>query len=524
MFGSEKKSNLSQIAAPSILLICLVIGSILRLDHIALRPFWLDEANAANLLHVASWSKISAAESCPIYVIISDGWSGFWGDSERSLRMLSAIFSLGSIIAAYPLGKELFGRKAGLWSAFLMAVNYFSIFYAIQARQYSFIIFVSLLSGLALLKLSRRRSLINIFSYILINVISAYSHPWMFLLIGAHLVWVALFERKLLRILLPSLLVVLSAAIPYLISLLRFAGNGINDWISIPSLSAIGETFDYFTYGSGWLFVITGSIGAFLLIFKIRKKEQSQNISYSIEEDVSQLKQDLPGLAFSLCCLLLPILTGWLISQFIPLYVPGRYEAVALPGFILLAAFLLSRFRNPVFISLLALILFFSSYAQVRAEKQAILSETVNDRTVAEAVISAAANGDLVIFTDLSGPSFQYYSSRIGSTKRIRQEYFPAEMAAHPAAQRSYVSVEDKRMLSAEAQELASKIAQEKTERDFSVWVLSMDSNPASQTLSAELAKSLTLEESDKLYGSRLFPDGPEAVAPLHLQEVLRFR
>jgi uncharacterized membrane protein len=504
-----------------ILVGCFLLATALRVHHIALRPFWLDEAHTANLLPSASLAFAVQTDSCPAYFILMQGWSSFFDNSELSLRLLSTIFSLFSIFAIYLLGKQLFSRKIGLWCAFLLAINYFSIFYAIQSRQYSLIILISALSSFFLAKFLKEQKKSQLVLYAFFLTFGIYLHPWMLLVAGGHFLWVVMTKKTSLKIFSLAGFFIFLATIPYLQKLLAFKNAGVNDWISPPTLITFKETFHYFVYGSGWLYLLLGIITLFATFFAFKKTEQLEKISYSIEENKFNA-ENIFGFYFILTCLFLPIISAWIISQFFPFYVPGRYEAPVLPAFILLCAFLFSQFKSEKTIALTVSLLLLFSYYSVDADKKSIALLKVNDRTVTEKIVATATTGDTIIFTGLSRPSFDYYLPRVSlENKEFNLIYFPGEMAMHPATQSIRELLKKKPAIETEANNLAQTLKNKKN--TSSIWVLYNLNNPISEILLEALKRDFSLKEKISLYHSHLFPNDASAVAPLHFQEILRF-
>ncbi len=241
------------------ILSCLVLGGFLRFHHIALRPLWLDEANSANFLNYSIrslWQHLAGAESAPAYVYALKIWSFAFGNSEFGIRSFSATLGLLSIIAIYFLGKSFFGRKAGLWSSFLLAVNYFAVFYSIQARQYSMVILVSITSGYFFHQLLKKDRLIFWFPFIFSSALGTYLHPWFFLLFIAQFLWILFFGRSIFWKWVIAYFAVFVISFPWLKILLYYRNSGVNDWIKPPSLGALYQTFNKFLLGSGWLIIL----------------------------------------------------------------------------------------------------------------------------------------------------------------------------------------------------------------------------------------------------------------------------
>ncbi|HEY9867981.1 MAG TPA: glycosyltransferase family 39 protein [Candidatus Obscuribacterales bacterium] len=82
----------------------------------------------------------------PLYPVLLNRWMALFGQSDLSVRSLSAVVSLLSIGAVYWCARLAFGARAALLSALLQAVSPFDIHYAQEARMYSLTVLLSTLS------------------------------------------------------------------------------------------------------------------------------------------------------------------------------------------------------------------------------------------------------------------------------------------------------------------------------------------------------------------------------------------
>ncbi len=131
------------------------LGLLLRLWHLTSISLWHDEAFSALLIKY-SWGemmhRIGLDVHPPLYYIFLRFWSYVFGHSLFSLRGMSVLFGVGTIIAVYYLVNYAFGnRKAALLAALLVAVNPFQVQYVTEARMYTMGAFFAIAAALALL-------------------------------------------------------------------------------------------------------------------------------------------------------------------------------------------------------------------------------------------------------------------------------------------------------------------------------------------------------------------------------------
>jgi len=127
----------------------LVLALAVRLIGIASRPIWYDEAFAvlfaekgleAMLIGTLSPVGTAAADVHPLgYYTLLWGWMGLFGESLLSVRALSVIASLVTIIVTYFLARELFSSPTAIAASILVALSPFQVHYGQEIRMYAFL-------------------------------------------------------------------------------------------------------------------------------------------------------------------------------------------------------------------------------------------------------------------------------------------------------------------------------------------------------------------------------------------------
>lgn len=171
----------SRAGASLILSLLTLIGLLSRAYRLCHYPVWLDEATT---YHVAKhgimamlriFDKPSFIKDPPIYYFITHIFLAL-SDSTASLRMSALLFGVAGIPAIYLLGKGLAGKRAGFFAAFLLILSSFHLYYSQEARAYTLLLLMSVLSINAFLSLLRRPTRNAWILYTSIVVISLYSH------------------------------------------------------------------------------------------------------------------------------------------------------------------------------------------------------------------------------------------------------------------------------------------------------------------------------------------------------------
>ena len=137
------------------------------------QSLWRDEAYSAILAKnsLIDIVKITINDTMPpLYHFILHFWIKIFGFSEASLRTPSFIFYLMLIAAVYFFVKEVFkSNRSALFAGVLTAVNPFIFVYAFEARMYTLLMLLSVLSMWFFL--TKRWAF-----YVLVTVLALYTH------------------------------------------------------------------------------------------------------------------------------------------------------------------------------------------------------------------------------------------------------------------------------------------------------------------------------------------------------------
>ena len=94
----------------------------------------------------------------PLYYYLLHFWVALAGNSELSVRFLSAVSGILTVLVTYQIGRRSFGLWSGVAAAFLVATSPFLVFYSRLPRMYSLLAFLAALSILSLLSFSNSRT------------------------------------------------------------------------------------------------------------------------------------------------------------------------------------------------------------------------------------------------------------------------------------------------------------------------------------------------------------------------------
>lgn len=136
-----------------VLIALLLLALLLRLYSLGSESFWFDESYSVAFAQ-RSLSELSIFHLAGLpfsdrnfYHLLLHFWLPIAG-SDTMLRLPSALAGWGSVLFLYALGKTLFDRTVGLWSAALLAVSPLHVWYSQEARMYIFTALFSVASVL----------------------------------------------------------------------------------------------------------------------------------------------------------------------------------------------------------------------------------------------------------------------------------------------------------------------------------------------------------------------------------------
>ena len=400
----------------TLLLGVLSVAVILRLLCLGKESLWLDEVTSVQRARL-DWPSLASVlfEQDPnmgLYYILLHLWKDV-GDSEQAVRSLSVIAAVATIPVLYLLATRMFGRRVGLTSAVLLAVNAFHVRYAQEARAYSQLVFLVSLSSLlfvgSILAPSRPRWV----SYVATSACAIYSHVFAVLVLAAH--WTSLLFLRARRAPAEALLVshVATAVLvlPLVVAAFRVGGRTV-DWVPPPDLGSAVRLFSALTGAGGFEFPsdvgelasVPGAVRLLILagyftacgaatLAMLRAWSSAQRWCY----------------IFLFTWLFVPIVLAYVVSVFKPVVI-SYYLLVSLPPLTVLAATGLCAIRDPrrftvalaVFVTLAALGVA-SYYLHFQKEDW---------REATRHILTRARANDAIVFYRVRSP-FDWYRERL---------------------------------------------------------------------------------------------------------------
>ncbi len=147
-----------------------------------------------------------------------------FGDARTWIRVPSIILGAATVPLTYLLGVRTLNRRAGLFAAAVAAISPFAVFYGTEARAYATLMFLVVLSTLALLialDSGRRRWLVL---YVAAATLVLYAHYSGVFVVAAQALWALATHRERFRELLIANVAIALAYLPWVPSFL-FQGD-----------------------------------------------------------------------------------------------------------------------------------------------------------------------------------------------------------------------------------------------------------------------------------------------------------
>ena len=331
----------------SIFILILLVGALLRFHHLSRESLWLDEGHSVRMAGLPVFKmvqEIAANKHPPLYFLALHGWIRLFGDSEFSVRSLSVIFGILSIVMLYQTASLLFGKKTGLLAALLLTLSSFNLFYSQEARMYTLLTFLSLGSMYYFIKWLSGGKKWSFTCYLVFSMLLIYTQNFgIFIILAQNLYLVSLLLRPASRagthlkswIVLQGVLLVLY--LPWMGILIRqILSIDAASWrVLRPSWEGLWFSFQSFS-GSRWLLWLSIPPALYAVIsVTIRSRAEADGGG-----DASRRRwiigRDTERVYLLLVWLFALVLLPFLISQFTSsIYVHRATVVATLPWYIL---------------------------------------------------------------------------------------------------------------------------------------------------------------------------------------------
>lgn len=403
--------RLSRTTSYVILFGILLCHSALSFHALAAKTFWFDEGMSVGIVRLDFYNFLRILwrreGNMSLYYLALRLWMHF-GSSPAFVRSLSVIFSLGAVTAIYFLGRRLFNSTVGLIASTLLAFNAWEIRYAQEARSYTLMVLLCILSSLFFVRYIESSSRPDRRLYIALSTLSVYAHFYSGLLFAAHWCWLRSRDRQRAAAELRrtwSLIAVLAA--PVLI-FIAATGAGPLNWIQRPGITVLWKFVLDICGNGGPLLVAVYAVLCLLALLARRDPAQTWNIRLVV------------------LWIAVPLAIILVVSIARPLFVP-RYFFLCLPALCLLAAVGLFRLKTPLLIALaLSLLLGLCFRGDLSYYQNDFDIKRDDWRSATEYLRTHASARDAIIFHVAMGRMpYEYYKSLDSDVSTFPEVVYP---------------------------------------------------------------------------------------------------
>ncbi len=420
MEPQDKSLNKSTILAVAIL---VVAGAVLRLWHLDYQSLWLDEMHTMLFSDPDTswkdyWKIIGADVHPPLHYTLVKILFSTIAYTSIVARMVSAIAGILSIWTMFLLGREIYNNKLGLIAAFITTINYYTISFSQEARNYMLAFLLVTLSFLYLLRLLKTLKVKHSIWYGIYTLLLLYCHYYAVFIISSQILVGLIFffnEEKnnrlifIKRFLLSGAIVVVgfSPWIPFLSSVTEVKST----WIPMPSQSFMVEYFNEY-FGNSDLLKPLLLLCLLYYILSI----------FTTPGSDLKIKQKPLLLSLIVCSI-------WIIITYTLPYVRSltalpmlycRYTMVVLPAFIICIAYGILLISHPILRAIVIVTFLLLSFIDIGMSKAYYTS--ISKSQFREMVNNVAQNyRDNLLIVDEMSTQQKYYFKKMDIQPNITE-------------------------------------------------------------------------------------------------------
>ena len=328
----------------------MLAGAALRLFHVGKESLWLDEAFSVSIARTTITQIIDETSHDfhpPLYYVILYYWVHWLDSLDATARLLSVVFSLGTILATWALGRRLFGRTSALIAAALVAFSRFQIEFAQEARMYALLALLGAVASYCLIRWcalaverpNSRSRLGWLAAHAGMTALMTYTHVYSVFLIAGHAMTVAgeawhrrrAGGRRLVEHWFIAQLLVVAAFLPWL-SVLAWQFDSVQRGFWIGETHPSMVVWPFITYA--------GSVPLALVLVPFAAWGLMTTRSAAVSPSQSSARIVL--VPWLVCPIVLPLILSLVGS---PIFLP-KYTIAASVPFALLAGHGLARVRG----------------------------------------------------------------------------------------------------------------------------------------------------------------------------------
>jgi 4-amino-4-deoxy-L-arabinose transferase-like glycosyltransferase len=386
------------------LAVITAVVALLRFHALAARSFWFDEGVSVAIARLNWYNFVRILwrreANMALYYFLLHYWLLF-GSSEFFVRALSVLFAMASIPAMYWLGRRLFDARVGLIATSLLAVNAYHVQYSQDARSYSLMVLLCLLSSLFFLKCLAEPSRRNRAAYIFTSVLAVYAQFFALLLVLAQWLALRLLNHNLVSSRLKTDWRWIAFAISPILVFVATTGTGPLRWVPRPGPKQLWTFALHLTGNGGPLSLAAFTAACIAAMLVIWHQRRLRTFSW-----------DVWRYEFLLLWIFVPLLLTLAVSLVKPLFVP-RYFIFCLPALLLLMAYGITRFRSAWLAVPATLIVLILSFGGTSGYYRRDLDIDRDDwRGISQSLLNRTQPGDALMFhVPMGRMPYEFYRS-----------------------------------------------------------------------------------------------------------------
>jgi uncharacterized membrane protein len=312
-----------------------IFNVLLKISFLDSQPFWYDEIvsvkatllDFGHIKHISEWDN-----NPPFYYYCLWVWAKLFGISEFKIRLLSVLFNSTSACLLFHFAKKHIGLLAGICASVLFSLHGFSYEYSHEARCYSLVVMLVLLSSVCFFNFLQKRTYWPVFWLGLVNFLIIYTHYIAGLVLLSQLILILINKKELLKkfgasILLLLIFVAFRFTKKQILIMLAFNKEGKTFWLQTSDLTLLKEALSQFFFGDGiWILFLLVFLISIVVLFNSRKKNTAEKnlfLTYSI--------------LLSIGC----IAVTFLVGLYKPIFL-ARYLLFTVPFIIILISYFLT--------------------------------------------------------------------------------------------------------------------------------------------------------------------------------------
>jgi uncharacterized membrane protein len=377
--------------------VVVVINFVFKIVFLDLSSFWFDEIvsvesaslDFGHIKHVSEWDN-----NPPFYYYCLSVWIKVFNDSEYWVRLLSVIFSSISAGVVFLIANKHFNKVTAIASSFLFLSSNFLYFYSHEARAYSLVLLLVLVSSQLFLTFKNKNDWLYVTLLGLVNFLIVYTHyiAGLVLFFQFVLIWFYFDKPQKIKFSFSLLVTISLIALRFTKKqfLLIFGFNSPENifWLKKSEFSYFKEVLSEFFFNSSLVFPLFIIVTlAVVFGFKYKKNDLSFPLMYSL----------ILGLG--------SIVTVYLVGMKVSIFL-DRYLIFTLPFIYILVAYGLS-FIKYTYIGIIFSLLFFIYFAR---EIEYKTLKPMDYKNAVGFIKRIKTNDDLVIVKYTGVPSlFCYY-------------------------------------------------------------------------------------------------------------------